>query len=282
MPKAVNVRRSRNRALPRPRNPRASSADHRQVLETARRVAREVDPSGRAAVLLTGSWARGVAHEASDIDLWVIGGRDRHTVFERDGRLVSVKYAPAADFRAELRNPARLDGAVPGWRHAKILRDPRGVAARLKSEARRFRWSSVRRRRDAYVTQELAELAEEVAKLLRAMETDERETAAVQRNLLANRMAMLRGLAFEHLSETENGLWEMVGKRAGRAFQSAQRAALGVGGETWRESCEAALRLYVLTARASGARLRGEHRRIVEAACRRAGYPLVPKRTGRR
>lgn len=282
MTKVSDARRRRSRVSSRPRNPRASVAEHREVLRIARGLVAEVDPGGTGAVLLTGSWVRGAAHEASDVDLWVIGGRERHTVLVRAGRLVSVKRGPAAAFLAEFRNPARFDGAVPGWRHARILRDPNGVAARLKSRARRFRWSSVRRLRDAYVSRELAELAEEVAKLLRAMETDERETAAVQRNLLANRMAMLRGLQFEHLWETENGLWEMVGKRAGPAFRSAQRAALGIGGESWRESCEAALRLYAITARASRPWLRGENWRIVEAACRRAGYPIAPKGTGRR
>ena len=188
--------------------------------------------------------------------------------------MVSVKYSTVADDRREMRNPGRLDGAVPGWQHAKILRDPRGVAAKLKSEARRFRWSSVRKSRDAFIATRLAGWAEEVAKLLRALETDEKETASVQRNLLANHMAFLQLLSHERLKETENGLWELAAKAAGPEFRSAQRAALGIDGGAWRESCEAALRLYSITARANLARLRGQKRRIVVAACRRAGYPI--------
>jgi len=223
-----------------------------------------------------GSWVRGDAHEASDIDLWVVGNgqRPRQVCLDRGGRLVSVKYSTVAAERRELRNPSRLDGAVPGWRHARILRDPRGVAARLQREARAFRWRSVRRARDAYIATQLSGWAEEVAKLLRAMGTGERETASVQRNLLANQMAFLWVLRRERLVETENGFWERTAKWAGPAFRSAQRAALGTDGGSWTASCEGALRLYSITARASLPVLRGEKRRIVAAACRRAGYPI--------
>lgn len=246
-------------------------------------MAHQLDPKGRSAVLLAGSWLRGDAHEGSDIDLWVIGRtRKRDTSLERDGRTVSVHYNTAEGERRAMRDPAWLGGAVPGWRTARILRDSKGVATKLRSQARRFRWISVRRTRDAYVADQLVGWAEEVMKLLRAMETGEPETASVQRNVLANRMAFLRALRLEHLWGSENGLWEWVGKHAGPSFRSAQRAALGTDGESWRESCEGALRLYAVTAQASLPVLRGEKRRVVVAACRRAGYPIDAKGSGRR
>jgi len=259
---------------PRHRNPRAGPAEYREVLRIARRLARELDPRGRASVLLAGSWVRGDAHQGSDVDLWVVGKRGRTKVLEREGRLVCVRFSTVALERAEMRNPGRLDGAVPGWRLVKILTDPTGVAAKLKAEARRFRWERVRRVRDAYIANQLAAWSEEVAKLLRALETGERETASVQRNLLANHMAFLRVLPLERLWDTENGLWERAGRWAGPAFRSAQRAALGTDGGSWEASCEGALRLYALTARANLGVLRGEKWRIVVAACRRAGYPI--------
>jgi hypothetical protein len=188
--------------------------------------------------------------------------------------MVCVKFSTTAEERRELRNPGRLDGAVPGWRNAKVLRDPNGVAARLQSEARRFRWQPLRKARDAYIADLLTGLAEEVAKLLRALETGEQETASVQRNLLANRLAFLWLLSQENLWETENGLWEAAGRTSGAQFRSMQRAALGTDQPRWRASCEAALRLYSLTARSSLSKLRGEKRRIVLGTCRRAGYPV--------
>lgn len=266
--------RPRSRRVGRERNPPATPAQHRQVLRIASRLADELDPRGTAAVVLAGSWARGDAHVASDIDLWVVGRPPRTCVLERDGYMVCVKFSRAADERREMRDPGRIDGAILGWRGARILRDPRGVAARLRAEARRFRWSMVGAARERYVADQLAGWAEEVAKLLRALDTGERETAAVQRNLLANRMAFLRLIAREHLWETENGLWEFAGRTESSAFRGAQRAALGTDRPDWRASCEASLRLYALTARASLRALRADNRRIVVEACRRAGYPI--------
>lgn len=224
--------------------------------------------------MLAGSWARGDAREISDIDLWVIGSRQGDVIFERGGRQISVRYGTLAGDRRAMRTPARLGGAVPGWLTARVLRDPNKAAAKLRAEARKFRWSSVRHACDKYIVEQLVGWAQHAAKLLRAMETGERETASVQRGLIANRMALLRSLDLEYLWGTENGLWERVAKLAGPAFRSAQAAALATGGQGWRESCEGALRLYSLTARANLGLLRGENRRIVEEVCLRAGYPI--------
>jgi len=188
--------------------------------------------------------------------------------------MVSVKFSTPKEERLELRDPSHFDGAVPGWRSARIVRDPKGVAARLQQKARRFRRSSVRSEVRRYVGDQLAECAEEVMKLLRALETGERETASVFRNVLSNRMAFLRVLPLERWWTTENGLWERAGHQGGAAFRRAQRSALGTDGSGWRESCEAALRLYSLTARANWRYLSSENRRVVEAACRVAGYPV--------
>ena len=179
-----------------------------------------------------------------------------------------------------MHDPSHFDGAIPGWRSARTLRDPKGVARRLRQEAERFRWSSMRPTVRGYVGEQLAEYAEEVVKLVRALDKGERETASVLRNVIANRMAFLRLLPLERWWTTENGLWEMAGRRAGSAFRRAQRSALGTDGSTWTESCEAALRLYALTARASRSYLSEENRRVVEAACRLAGYPVAARRAG--
>jgi predicted nucleotidyltransferase len=189
-------------------NARASAAEHRAVRTLARRLAAEIDPHGRSSVLLTGSWARGDAHRWSDVDLWVIADRARgyHRMIERDGHFVSVKFLTPSVARREWRDPRRFDGAVPGWRTARILRDPGGIARTLKREASAFRWADVRRVRDRFLAEQITECAEEVAKLLRARAVGERETASVQRNLLADRMAPLPALGPEQLHPTENGL----------------------------------------------------------------------------
>jgi len=262
----------------KPRNPPADRAQHRSVVRLAGRLADAVDPDGGAAVLLSGSWARGEAHVRSDIDLWVVTETPplaRHRMFQREGRMVSVKFSTPEEEHREMADPSHLDGAVPGWRAARILRDPRGVARRLKQEAERFRWSPLRPVIRKWAGDQLAESAEEVVKLVRALETGERESASVFRNVIANRMAFLRLLPLERWWRTENGLWESAGRRAGAAFRQTQRSALGTDGSTWQQSCDAALRLYSLTARANRRYLSAENRQVVEAACRLAGYPIA-------
>ena len=246
------------------------------MIRWARSFARRADPRQRSAVLLAGSWARGDAHEGSDIDLWVVRvkGRSHLRLLEQEGRLVSVRYSTVADERREMRDPGRWDGAIPGWLHARVLYDPRGIAQPLRSEARRRKRSVDRAVRDRYLAYQLAYWSEEVVKLLRALERGERETAAVERNLLANHLAFLRVLPMEKWWDTENGFWEKAGRWAGPQFRRAQRAALAIQGEGWKQGCEAALELYSLTARANLSLLRGDHRRVVLAACRRAGYPI--------
>ncbi|HYA54163.1 MAG TPA: nucleotidyltransferase domain-containing protein [Thermoplasmata archaeon] len=276
MPEA-RPKRSQLPVRPTGRNPPASAPAHREVVRFVGRLAAKRWGRGDAAVLLAGSWSRGEAHVASDVDLWVVSRKPpsvRHQMLYREGRLVSVKFSTPAEERKELRDPGHFDGAVPGWRSAKIVRDPTGIAARLQGEARRFRWSLVRSRVRRYVGDQLAEWAEEVTKLVRALDTGERETASVQRNLISNRMAFLRLLPLGRWWTTENGLWERAGHQGGAAFRRAQRSALGTDGSGWRESCEAALRLYSLTARAHWRYLSRENRRVVEAACRVAGYPI--------
>ena len=253
-------------------------------MRLARQVAAELDPGRTSAVVLVGSWARGDAHVASDVDLWVVGARARrpHRNLERGGRLVTVRYTTEAHDLRELRNSARMDGAVSGWRRAQVLWDPNGAAARLRRAARRIRWRDLRGARDRYVAHQLAGWAEEVRKLLRAMETGERETASVQRNLLATHLPVLRAAQLEVRGDSENGLWERTARRAGPAFRAAMRSALGTDGGDWRGSCEGALRLYALTAGASLPTLAGEPRRIVLATCRRAGYPIDEARSKER
>ena len=253
------------------------------MFQIAQGLVDEIDPRGTAAVLIAGSWARGEAHAASDVDVWVVTETpppSRHRMLRRRGHLVSIKFSTPAEEHREMSDPSHFDGAVPGWRSARIVRDPRGVARSLQQEAERFRWSSVRSAVRKYVGDQLAEWAEEVVKLVRALETGERETASVYRNLIANRMAFLRLLPLGRWWTTENGLWEKAGRRAGPEFRRAQRSALGTDGSTWTEGCEAALRLYSLTARANWRYLSEENRRVVDAACRLAGYPVTKR--GRR
>jgi predicted nucleotidyltransferase len=246
------------------RNPPATVADQLRGRVVFDALARRSADQGAAAVVLGGSWARGEAHRASDIDMWVIGRRyGQRTVF-RDGFVVNIENTTERIERRRFRDPRRVGGCVPGWRSAFLVYDPRGVAAKLQDEARAFRWSTIAPRCDRWVAHEVTGLAEEAIKLVRALAESQPETAAVQRNLIANHLAVVMAVHRRILGGSENGLWERVGARVGGKWRAAQRAALGVGKVDFEGSCRAALELYLLTVDAVRTTLSSEQVRIVE------------------
>lgn len=214
-------------------------------------------------MVLGGSWARGEAHRASDIDMWVLGRRSGQTTLFRGGFQVNIERTTERVERSRFRDPRRVGGCVPGWRSALLVYDPQRVAARLQAEARAFRWSTIASRCDRWVGKELAGLAEESVKLVRALGEGSLETAAVQRNLLANRLAFVMAIHRRILWGSENEMWERVGARVGGRWQGAQRAALGVSGGNFVRNCRAALTLYLLTADAVRDTLSSEQANVV-------------------
>jgi predicted nucleotidyltransferase len=263
----------------RRRVPAASAARRRAALSAARRVAEEYRAKGASAVVLAGSWARGDAQPDSDIDLWVLGVRGTHDALWRDGFLVNVDLAGERAQRSWLRRPPRLGATVPAWRHARILFDRYGRAARLRDEARAFRWSRVARRCDRWVAETIVGWAEEVTKLVRALATGNDALAATQRNLLADQLAFVMAIHRRRFWESEYEFWREIAREVGGSWARAQRSAFGLGSSrTLEASCRGALRLYGETARAGAATLSEEERTIVDATLRAAGLPALTRR----
>ncbi len=214
-------------------------------------------------MVLGGSWARGDAHRASDIDLWALGVPARDLLRWRPPFLVSIHRTPVRDEARRLRWPPYVGGSVPGWRRAILLYDPSGAARRLRDEARRFRWERIARRCDRWVGEQIVAWGEEAIKLVRALGTRNDATAAVQRNLLADALGFVMAVHRREFWDSENEAWERIGRSVGGPWARAQRAALGLTPATFEGSARAALRLYARTADAVGARLTREQRAIV-------------------
>ncbi len=251
----------------------ASSQDRARAFRLAHRVAAEFEREGATAVLLAGSWARGDAHRWSDLDVWVLGRRKTHRLLYRDGLIVSIKETTARAEVRELNDPSLLGQAVLAWRDSVVLYDPRGVARRVKARARAFRWRVVAARCDRFVARSLSDWGEEVLKLTRHVATGQWESAAVQRNLLANDLAALMAI-HKHLLYDENELWEAAGTRMGRTWHRTQRAALSVDRGSLKRSCEASVRLYCLSARAVRRTLKRSEREIIARVCKLVGFTL--------
>jgi hypothetical protein len=248
----------------RSRNPRATVADQLRARAVFDPLAREYARSGALAVVLGGSWSRGEAHQSSDIDMWVIGRRSGRSSLFRDGFPVNVERTTVRVERLRFQDPGRVGSGVPGWRAALPVYDPKGIAAKLRAEAHRFRWSTIADRCDRWVAERITGLAEESIKLVRALGEGSLETAAVQRNLLADRLVFVMAVHHRILWGSENEAWERVGRRVGGAWHATQRTALGVSGGAFLPSCRAALSLYLRTVEVVRKTLSDEQARVVD------------------
>jgi hypothetical protein len=218
---------------------------------------------------------RGDAHDDSDIDLWVIGKNSRYHLERVEGFIVAISERTQSQFRKEFRDPARVGGAVPGWREARILFDPNGLAKRMKRDAERWTWDLIATKCDEWVADQLTGYAEEVCKLVGNLKLGRKWAAAVQRSLLAIRMAPILAVHFRILYGSENLLWELVGESMGDEWKKLQRAAFGEGKTNFAESCDAALKLYAVTANSIRSLLTERQRAVVAHACKLAKRPLA-------
>jgi hypothetical protein len=219
------------------------------VLRAVETLTRDAIHNGARAVILTGSHARGDAHLESDIDLHIIGDGPAYELSRSTSQLVSISWRSAEQHRITFRSPGEAGGAIPGWRQAVIRYDPDDIAATLQQEALEWTWDTIGATEiDRWVAEELTGYAEEVHKLVIALDHHRMLAAAVQRSILALRLGIIMGVHHRLLYESENVLWGLVNQIMGSDWAQAQSAALGLDGESLRTSCLAALDLFVIAA----------------------------------
>jgi hypothetical protein len=235
----------------------------------AHAVANEAFDRGGSAIVLAGSHARGDAQPESDVDLYVIGDGPDYRLQRRGQRLVSVSWRTADAERAALYEPSLAGAVVPGWRNALIVLDPQGIAAALRREAIGWDWQAIGSDAlNGWVAEDVTGFAEEVHKLVASVRSGNVTVASVQRSILALRLARPMSVHTRLLYETENRLWELVGREMGEAWQIAQSIAFGETGDDHAASCHAALALYRLAGAAVWSLLDARQREVVEHAMR--------------
>ncbi|MEW6754661.1 MAG: nucleotidyltransferase domain-containing protein [Candidatus Latescibacterota bacterium] len=244
------------------------------VLRIAQDLAREMAAEGAAATVLMGSHVRGEAHGESDIDLTFIGRDEDGWLERRAGHLVSAYWRKAETVLAGFDTPAVAGGLVPAWRQALAVHDPQGVALSLKRQAESWQWSAIEETCDRWVAQEIASYAEEVHRLVGCLRTGNLLMAAVVRSVLAMRLATVLSVHLRLFYETENRLWDLVGRTMGERWTLVQARALGSGGEPFQATCAAALELYTVAAAHTTHLMDQTQSRVVAHACALAAQQL--------
>jgi len=246
----------------------------KRVLQVARVVSERLAREGGEAVVVFGSQVREDAYKESDIDLHAIGKGPSYRLERFQGFLVSISWATVRQHHRAFRNPSEVGGIIPAWRNALILYDPQKIAEELKGKARKWRWASLGSRADRWVAEELTGWAEEVHRLIGNLQLKRRSAASVQRSVLAIHVAKVLSVHHRILYDSENQLWDLVSAKMGKSWASVQSAALGEGGESFEDSCDAALKLFSLAAREVKDLLDERQFQVVAHACKIAGHPF--------
>jgi predicted nucleotidyltransferase len=210
------------------------------------RVTAALASQGAQAVVLVGSHATGDAAPDSDIDLAVVGDGPPYRLEIQDARLVAVSWADADEQRRRLYDPDVLGTHVPGWRQAIVLSDRDGIAERIRQEALDWRWEKVEADCGRWVAAWVTGLAEEVLKVVGSLRAGNDLNAAVQRSVIALRLAKALAIHRRILCGSENRLWGIVADELGPSWRAAQASALGLDDADLEASCRSALVLFDL------------------------------------
>jgi hypothetical protein len=247
---------------------------NKRFLRVSRAFSHRLVQQGAEAVVLFGSRIRGDAYKESDIDLHAIGRGPHYRLERYEGFLVSVSWATVKQVRQKFRNPGEVGGAIPAWRNALIIYDQRKIASTLKREAQEWRWESLSKQADRWVAEEMTGYSEEVHRLVGNLQLERRSAASVQRSLLAIYMAPILGLHHRILYDTENQLWDLVSAKMGTKWAQLQSDAFGEAGQSFEETCRAALQLFVLAAQEVRHLLDQRQYQVVAHACEIAHQSL--------
>lgn len=237
------------------------------------RLLRELADDDTLAIGLTGSHARGDAGPHSDVDLWHFVRKlpeDRFAAYQLrivEGHLVSISLRRLADEAALMRAPLTAIDVVPGFRQMRVLHDPQNALQRVIDEAQSFRWDSLRAAAGDQASYELAGNAEEIGKLISALEQGDDDLALFWLHAMVFGLLRATTLGLGLLVETENRQLRQLQRAIGvdSEWSQALRAALGIPPADAMARARAGLRLYRATAALLEAQLRPADRPVVSA-----------------
>ena len=246
------------------------------------RLVRELVDDNTLAIGLTGSHARGDANAHSDVDLWHFvkktpeDPRAAYRLRMVEGWLVSVSVRVLAEEAALMRAPQTAIAVVPSFRQMRSLHDPQGELAQVIGEARNFPWDSLRAAASDQASYELCGNAEEVGKLLMALEQGDDEMGLFWLHAMVFGLLNATTLGLGLPVETENAQVQQLQGAVGvdSAWSRALREALGIPPAPAALRLRAGLRLYRGTAALLEEKIRPDDQAVVDATLQRIEVAL--------
>ena len=220
----------------------------------------ELNDENTVALALAGSYARGDASEYSDLDIIKFVKElphqesDRYLLEFRDGILVSISLTTIEIKREGLRRPEEIVWSIPPLKEGRILLDKDGSLAQLQQEAANLQWESLQPQADHYASFTMAGNAEEIFKILGALEVG--DDAPVLYGIWGLTDGMGRAIAVQRgvIIGTGNSYLQQVQEIAGTDTLWTRYYRLAVGFEVgcpeippYRIRGIAALHLYIET-----------------------------------
>ena len=238
----------------------------KDALRVAKEIADKLVGQGAAAVILTGSWARGDAHRESDLDIRAVGEESSKKLVREQGFLVSIASSTKDENLEMFTDPGEVGSIVPGWRSAIILADPKEVAAEIKRRAEGWSWEEIDEDADKHVAKEMTKLAEEIHTLHTNLELDIPSAAAATRSLIVSELVPVMSVDLRLLYESEKDLWDSVAEGMDGDWKELQERALGQSGGSFLDSCNAAFGLFLRAEERTRSLLDAEQEEVVSHA----------------
>ncbi len=194
-----------------------------------------LDDENTVGIALVGSFARREGGAYSDVDLWHFVRQIPSAEVETsrlewiDGHLVSLKTLLLEQEQRDFSIPEKAIWAIPGWQQCRILLDKDGSLGRLQQAALGFRWESLQKAADAFVSHHLAGSAEEIYKILDGLSTKNECKTLYAIWSLSRDMADVLLVQHGMLIPTENAFIDCAQAVAGRDSEWTRQFRLAIG-----------------------------------------------------
>jgi len=240
---------------------KAQISENKQFLPDFEKLAKKFDCPDINAIVLMGSYSRGIQGVFSDIDLVRFideqaNPKHKDGSYIIDNYLVVVSSVRPAEVKDWFSRPELAVKVISGIRNAQILIDKNNTFASIQARAKNFEWTEeMQKKANLWVSKEMVGWIEEVHKGLEGLRSND-----IGRMLnsrfgcswgLSHVMCVYKGL----LLSGDNGFYEEEMDAVGidSEWSRLRRIAFGIEDDNGRtptlnEQVIAGLRLYILTA----------------------------------